>query len=94
MVTSYKMNENDMGNRGSKSTIFNLEIIEKESSPKIVAGSFQFVVKEQRVDGSYFRPNQIQILGPKLRCILIETKQISLTIYLTKLKQGCVAAHI
>ena len=44
MVTSLKMSENKMDNRGSKSTIF--------------------VVKEQRVDGSWFNPRL------NLRCTL------------------------
>jgi hypothetical protein len=44
MVTSLKMSENKMDNRGSKSTIF--------------------VVKEQRVDGSWFKPRL------NLRCTL------------------------
>lgn len=39
MVTSHKMNENEMGYRGSKSLFF----LNKKKS-----------VKEQRVDGSYF----------------------------------------
>ena len=40
-VTSHKMNESEMGNRGSKSENLNLQ-------PKGIS------VKEQRVDGSYF----------------------------------------
>jgi len=44
MVTSHKMSENEMGDRGSKSEIFNPQ-------PR---GIF---VKEQRVDGSYFGLN-------------------------------------
>ena len=43
MVTSHKMNENEMGNRGSKS---DLNTYNKSKS-----------VKEQRVDGSYFGYN-------------------------------------
>jgi hypothetical protein len=41
MVTSHKMNENEMGYRGSKSEFL---------SPQ----PFENSVKEQRVDGSYF----------------------------------------
>jgi hypothetical protein len=41
MVTNHKMNENEMGNRGSKSEFL---------SPQPIENS----VKEQRVDGSYF----------------------------------------
>jgi NADH dehydrogenase len=41
MVTNHKMNENEMGNRGSKSEFLNPQPIENS-------------VKEQRVDGSYF----------------------------------------
>jgi len=48
-VTSYMMNESEMGYRGSKSIlVFNTDI-----------------VKEQRVDGSYFG------ITPKLRCTLM-----------------------
>jgi len=47
MVTSLKICENKMDNRGSKSTILN-----------------NIVVKEQRVDGSWFKP------GLNLRCTL------------------------
>lgn len=68
MVTSQKMSENEMDNRGSKSVFI-----------------LYNTVKEQRVDGSYFGSNLI--LKPKLRCTLIETEKISLTIYLTKLEQ-------
>jgi hypothetical protein len=60
------MNENEMGNRGSKSVFF-----------------LSNTVKEQRVDGSYFESK----IYSKLRYTLIETKKISLTIYLTKLEQ-------
>jgi hypothetical protein len=41
MVTSYKMNENEMGNRGSKSG--NIYASQKQN----------LSVKEQRVDGSW-----------------------------------------
>jgi hypothetical protein len=41
MVTNHKMNENEMGYRGSKSEM-------KFPQPKLIS------VKEQRVDGSYF----------------------------------------
>ena len=51
MVTSYKMSENEMGYRGSKS---------KYHIPQPSG----IIVKEQRVDGSYFG------LNPKLRCTL------------------------
>jgi hypothetical protein len=44
MVTSPKMSENEMGDRGSKSEFINLK-------PKEIS------VKEQRVDGSYFGLN-------------------------------------
>jgi hypothetical protein len=44
MVTSHKMKETEMGNRGSKSEFLNLQ-------PKEIS------VKEQRVDGSYFGLN-------------------------------------
>ena len=47
MVTSLKMSENEMDNRGSKSAILK-----------------NIVVKEQRVDGSWFKP------GLNLRCTL------------------------
>jgi len=50
-VTSHKMSENEMGNRGSKS----------------IKGYKSLVVKEQRVDGSYFG----SILYPELRCTLM-----------------------
>jgi len=52
MVTNYKMSENEMGYRGSKSEIKNPQLNE-------------ISVKEQRVDGSYFRSNL------KLRCTLM-----------------------
>lgn len=42
-------------------------------------------VKEQRVDGSYFGSNLI--IKPKVKVYSIETKKISLTIYLSKLEQ-------
>ena len=54
MVISYKMNESEMGYRGSKSFLF------KNNSQPLINKS----VKEQRVDGSYFGYN------PRLRCIL------------------------
>lgn len=49
----HKMSENEMGNRGSKSIL---------SLSKIK----EIIVKEQRVDGSYFG----SILYPELRCTL------------------------
>ncbi len=55
MVISHKIDENLMGNRGSKS-----DVIANKNKLKI--GS----VKEQRVDGSYFGYK----LYPELRCIL------------------------
>lgn len=59
-VTSYKISENEMGYRGSKSTV-------KSENPKRVTGFINTVVKEQRVDGSYFRLKYY----PKLRCTLM-----------------------
>lgn len=59
MVTSQKMNENEMGNRGSKSTILEENI----------------VVKEQRVDGSYINPylaRKAIIKDSMLRCTLMD----------------------
>ena len=55
MVTSHKMNESEMGYRGSKS-----EFIKQNPQPNIINS-----VKEQRVDGSYFG------FYPKLRCTLM-----------------------
>ena len=55
MVKSYKMNENEMGYRGSKS-VFKLKNIIN-----------LFTVKEQRVDGSYFG---LILKIPRLRCTL------------------------
>jgi hypothetical protein len=49
MVTSYKMSENEMGYRGSKSEI-------RHPSPK------RITVKEQRVDGSWFLAQQTRSL--------------------------------
>jgi hypothetical protein len=49
MVTSHKMNENEMGYRGSKSEFLNLQ-------PN------KFSVKEQRVDGSYFTNHKLMKL--------------------------------
>ena len=54
-VTSHKMNESEMGYRGSKS-----EFIIQNPQPKYTNS-----VKEQRVDGSYFG------FCPKLRCTLM-----------------------
>ena len=54
-VTSHKMNESEMGYRGSKS-----EFIKQNPQPNIINS-----VKEQRVDGSYFG------FYPKLRCTLM-----------------------
>jgi hypothetical protein len=59
MVTSQKMSENEMGNRGSKSKYnFNNKPIQNKN--------YNFV-KEQRVDGSYF----INKIFMKLRCTLM-----------------------
>ena len=63
MVISQKMNENEMGYRGSKSEI-------QCPQPK------EFSVNEQRVDGSYFGMLSFSLLGAgcsisKLRCILM-----------------------
>ena len=55
MVISQKMNENEMGYRGSKSEI-------QCPQPK------EFSVNEQRVDGSYFGMSRNI---SKLRCILM-----------------------
>jgi hypothetical protein len=61
MVTSYKMNENEIGYRGSKSDII-------QNPHKI-----EFSVKEQRVDGSWFL-KKINIAVPfrNLRCTLMD----------------------
>ena len=73
MVINHKMNESEMGYRGSKS-----EFIIKNPQPKYI-----YSVKEQRVDGSCFG------ISPKLRCTLmgdetryqikIPSKQIKIT---------------
>ena len=77
MVTSYKMSENEMGYRGSKSSLFNYN-----SQPLIINKG----VKEQRVDGSWR-------LNKRLRCTLmgcessyqvkIPSKQLNIRIYST-----------
>jgi len=59
MVTSHKMNENEMGYRGSKSKYnFNNKPIQNKN--------YNFV-KEQRVDGSFFMIKNLM----KLRCTLM-----------------------
>jgi len=56
MVTTHKINENEMGYRGSKSEITELSIVKAIS------------VKEQRVDGSCCVP----VSTPQLRCTLMD----------------------
>lgn len=74
MVTSNSMSESEMGNRGSKSikfylkNLFNLRAIINK-----------FIVKEQRVDGSYFG-----LLKPELRCILMGSERNYQTIIPSK----------
>jgi hypothetical protein len=78
-----------MGYRGSKSIV----------SLNKIKNTF---VKEQRVDGSYFRPNQIQILGPKLRYTLMAferkypiknpSKQLNISLFTTLAVLPCVDA--
>jgi hypothetical protein len=57
MVTSQKMIENEMDNRGSKSIV----------SLNTIKNTF---VKEQRVDGSY--SGFIFLISPELRCTLTD----------------------
>ena len=61
MVTSHKMNENEMGYRGSKSKIG----VCLNPQPN----KTDIFVKEQRVDGSYFGFRNSH--NPKLRCTLM-----------------------
>ena len=57
MVTSQKMTENEMGYRGSKSGQSNTAMLD-------------FLVKEQRVDGSWFLKRAVP--NRNLRCTLMD----------------------
>jgi hypothetical protein len=76
MVTTYKMNETEMGNRGSKSEI-------KNPQPNITS------VKEQRVDGSYCIKSTIMQLrctlmgGESCYPVKIPSKQLNNRLFST-----------